>query len=109
MVRLVNSWARSHCGWLRTLAAALGAGYMVLAQAGGGLLGIDHRLNLDQSGIWARHDQLLLEDLTLVTVVGGALWEGGDSRFGQTYWQSLDASVLAAISATAAKDVFTRA
>ncbi len=94
---------------MKRLAAALGLMCAALAHAAGGPLGIDHRIGFDQSGIWARHDQLLLQNLTLATVVGGALWEGGESRIGRTYWQALDASVLAAVSATAAKEVFTRA
>lgn len=95
--------------WAKRLIAGLLAANAILAHAAGGPLGIDHRLALDQSGIWARHDQLLLEYGTLATVVGGALWEGGESRLGRTYWQSLDSSVLAAISSTVAKEVFTRA
>ncbi|MGA8007444.1 MAG: phosphatase PAP2 family protein [Burkholderiales bacterium] len=91
------------------LALALGLCHAALAHAAGGPLGIDHRIGFDQSGIWSRHDQLLLQDLALVGVVGGALWEGGDSRLGRTYWQALDASVLGAAAATAAKEVFTRA
>ena len=91
------------------LAVALGLCHAALAQAASGQLGIDHRIGFDQSGIWSRHDQLLLQDLTLAGVVGGALWEGGDTRLGRTYWQSLDASVLGAAAATAAKQVFTRA
>jgi membrane-associated phospholipid phosphatase len=94
---------------LRPLAAAFCVVAAAPAQAAGGPLGIDHRINFDQSGIWSRHDQLLLQDLTLASVVGGALWEGGDSRLGRTYWQALDGSVLAAAAATVAKDVFTRA
>ena len=79
------------------------------AHAAGGPLGIDHRIGFDQSGIWSRHDQLLVEDLTLAAVVGGALWEGGESRLGRTYWQAVDSSVLAAAAATVGKEVFTRA
>ncbi|MGH8737486.1 MAG: phosphatase PAP2 family protein [Burkholderiales bacterium] len=94
---------------VKSLVLALSLCCMALAQAGGGPLGIDRRIGLDQSGILARHDQLLLQDLTLAAIVGGALWEGGESRLGRTYWQSLDASVLAAVSATVAKEVFTRA
>jgi hypothetical protein len=94
---------------IKPLAAALCLAGATLAHAAGGPLGIDHRIGFDQSGIWSRHDQLLLQDLTLVTVVGGALWEGGQSRLGRTYWQALDSSVLAAATATVAKEVFTRA
>jgi len=79
-----------------------------LAHAAGGPLGIDHRIGFDQSGIWSRHDQLLLQDLTLATVVGGALWEGGKTRLGRTYWQALDSSIFAAAAATVGKEVFTR-
>jgi undecaprenyl-diphosphatase len=94
---------------MRRLAAALGLTCAALAHAAGGPLDIDHRVGFDQSGIWARHDQLLLQDPTLATVVGGALWQGGDSRMGRTYWKALVASVLPAVSATVAKEVFTRA
>ena len=43
---------------MRRLAAALGLTCAALAHAAGGPLGIDHRIGFDQSGIWARHDQL---------------------------------------------------
>jgi membrane-associated phospholipid phosphatase len=79
------------------------------AFAGGGPLGIDHRLAYDNSGIWKRSNQLLLEDVTIAALVGGSLWEGGDTRIGNTLWRSLDASVLGALSSTALKDAFTRA
>ena len=81
----------------------------VLAHAAGGPLGIDHKIGFDQSGIWSRHDQMLLQYLTLGTVVGGALWEGGESRLGRTYWQAVDSSVIAVTASTVAKEVFARA
>ena len=73
-----------------------------------GPLGIDRNVTFDDSGIYKRHTQLLVQDLTLLTLVGGALWEGGDNRLGKTYWQALDASALGAVSSTALKYVFTR-
>ena len=73
-----------------------------------GPFGIDHLAASDNSGIYKRHTQLLVQDLTLLTIVGGALWEGGDSRLGKTYWQSLDAAALGAVSSTGLKYVFTR-
>jgi len=91
--------------------AALGCAlilHLAIACAGGGPLGIDHKITYDNSGIWKRSNQLLLEDLTIVTVVGGSLWEGGDSRLGNTFWRSLDSSVLGAVSSTAMKEIFTR-
>ena len=79
------------------------------ASAGGGPLGIDHKIPYDDSGIWKRSNQLLPEDLTIATVVGGSLWEGGESRLGNTFWRTLDSSVLGAVTSTVLKDVFTRA
>ena len=78
------------------------------AFAGGGPLGIDSQVKFDQSGIWARKNQVLLESATLITVVGGALWEGGDSRLGKTYWQAVDSAILATAGATAGKYAFGR-
>jgi undecaprenyl-diphosphatase len=75
-----------------------------LAHAGG----IDHKVNTTDSGIWARSDQLYLEYATLATVIGGALWEGGEGRLGNTYWRAFDSSVAGAIASTALKYTFTR-
>lgn len=73
-----------------------------------GPIGIDRLTTFDNSGIYKRQTQLLVQDLTLFTIVGGALWEGGDSRLGKTYWQSLDAAALGAVSSTGLKYVFSR-
>ncbi|MDA8110795.1 MAG: phosphatase PAP2 family protein [Betaproteobacteria bacterium] len=105
----VSSRLRSARAWLLPLLAAAIACGAAPACAAGGPLGIDHRLSYDNSGIWKRSNQLAIEDLTLATVVGGALWEGGKTRLGKTFWQSLDSSVLGAVSSTVAKEVFTRA
>jgi len=50
-----------------------------------GFLGIDHRLNFDNSGIWSRSNQKTLEMGSALVVVGGALWEGNDTRLGKTF------------------------
>ena len=76
--------------------------------AGGGFLGIDHRLSYDNSGIWKRSYQLGLLDLMAVGMVGGAFWEGGETRLGRTLWQSVDASVLASGSSLVLKSAFSR-
>ena len=78
------------------------------AQAGGGPLGIDHRLAYDNSGIWKRSNQTFVEYGTLAVVIGGALWEGGETRLGQTYWKALDAVAIGAVSTTLLKEVFAR-
>ena len=79
-----------------------------LALAGGGPLGIDHRVSYDNSGIWARSNQSALIDGMMAVAGVGALWEGGDDRLGKTFWQSVDAGVFSGVAATALKYVFSR-
>jgi len=74
------------------------------SQAGG----IDHKVNQDTSGIWnpdAYRGMLL--GLT-IGQVGLALWEGGESRLGNTAWRGIDSEIIGATSAEALKHVFTR-
>jgi membrane-associated phospholipid phosphatase len=78
------------------------------AVAAGGPLGIDHRLRYDDSGIWSRHTQLAMLDLLILGDVTGAVWEGGQTRLGRTFWQSIDALVLGGVSSTALKITFSR-
>jgi len=70
---------------------------------------IDHKVALDHSGFWSHSTQEAVEAVTLATIVGGSLWEGGDSRLGRTYWQSIDSVALGAVGSTTGKYVFTRA
>ncbi len=76
--------------------------------AGGGPFGIDHEWSYDNSGIWARSNQEVLEYGVVAFEVGGALWEGGDTRFGRTLWQSIDASAASSIVALALKYATSR-
>lgn len=78
------------------------------ASAAGGPLGIDHRLSYDNSGIWKRSNQLALLDILIIGEIGGGIWEGGETRLGKTFWQAIDSSALAGISAQGLKYVFTR-
>jgi undecaprenyl-diphosphatase len=71
-------------------------------------LGIDHRLQFDDSGIWKRRNQVILQDLTAVVVVGGALWEGDGSRLGHTFWQSVDSVAVGAVASEGLKLAFSR-
>ncbi|HEY6280794.1 MAG TPA: phosphatase PAP2 family protein, partial [Burkholderiales bacterium] len=51
--------------------------------------GIDHRLNYDNSGIWNRSVQnAVLYSLVSAEIIGG-VWEGGETRLGKTFWQSI--------------------
>ena len=76
--------------------------------AAGGPLGIDHRLPYDDSGIWARSDQLFLEKAVIVTEVGGAFWLGGEDRLGGTYWRAVDSSLFSAATVEVMKHMFGR-
>ncbi len=78
------------------------------ASAAGGPLGIDHRWSYDNSGLWKRSNQNLLQYGGVVADIGFALWQGGDSRLGRTAWQSVDSMALSAAAANLAKPVFGR-
>jgi len=87
------------------VAAALGC---TGVQAGGGPLGIDHELALDQSGVWARRYQITLEYGVVAFELLGAVWLGDDDSFGHTLWQTTDASIVSGVGATALKLAFGR-
>ncbi len=75
---------------------------------GGGPFGIDHRVNEDDSGIWQRKYQRDLIDLMITGEIAGAVWEGGESRLGKTFWQSIDSTAIAGVSAEVMKVTFSR-
>jgi len=79
------------------------------AYAGAGPLGMDHPLAFDQSGVWARRNQLTLEYGVIGFELAGALWLGDDAELGHSLWQSVDASAVSAVGATGLKLVFGRA
>ncbi len=79
-----------------------------IALAGGGPLGIDHRLTYDNSGIWKRSNQTTLIYGTIATVGIGALAFGDHDKLGDTFWRSVDAMVVSSIGATAMKYTFQR-
>lgn len=78
------------------------------ATAGGGPFGIDHEIGFDDSGIWARHNQLALQYGVIAVEAGGALILGAKDPLGRTFWQTIDASVASGIVAQAAKYAFGR-
>lgn len=69
---------------------------------------IDHKLAHDTSGIWNQHVYRGVMAGLTVAEIGGALWEGSESRFGKTMWQGIDSEVVAGISAGTLKKVFSR-
>jgi hypothetical protein len=74
----------------------------------GGWSVIDHRVHQDESGIWNPNVYRGLVGVLSAADLGGALWEGSESRLGKTLWQTMDSQILAVSSATAMKYAFTR-
>ena len=74
----------------------------------GGWSVIDHRVHQDESGIWNPNVYRGLMGVLGIADLGGALWEGSESRLGKTLWQTMDSQILAVSSATAMKYAFTR-
>jgi undecaprenyl-diphosphatase len=70
--------------------------------------GFDHRVAVDDSGPWNRNLTKGLEYGLIAGEVAGAVWEGGDTRLGKTFWQAIDASLGGAVAAEAMKRVFSR-
>jgi membrane-associated phospholipid phosphatase len=90
------------------LLVALLAARTPAALAGGGPLGIDSRVSYDNSGLWARSNQIALIDSMIAVVGAGALWEGGENRLGKTFWQSVDAGVFSGVAEIGLKYIFSR-
>lgn len=90
--------------WL-CAAAILASGAV---HAGGGPLGIDHRVHYDDSGIWKRSNQNALMYGTIGTVVGGALVFGDNDQLGDTFWRSVDALAVTSIGTEGLKLAFRR-
>ncbi len=80
------SAAAQNCGWSR----------------------IDHRVNYDASGVWNPSVYRSVVDVLTIAEVGGAVWEGAETRFGKTLWQGIDSELIATVAATAGKSIFTR-
>jgi undecaprenyl-diphosphatase len=81
---------------------------LLLAAAPACRAGIDHLVTYDDSGIWKRSNQEIVEYGLIAAEIGGALWEGGESRLGKTFWTSIDSSVAAGLVAQVMKVSFSR-
>lgn len=103
---MVRAWKSRGIARLAAVAVALLSPLQSIA--GGGPLGIDHRWNYDNSGIWSRSNQNVLRYGGLIGDVAFALWEGGESRLGKSAWQSVDSVALSGIAAEASKRVLGR-
>ena len=69
---------------------------------------IDHRVTLDNTGIWSHNTELAVNYVLIGGEVALGLWEGGESRIGKTSWQAIDSSAFGAVVAQAGKYIFTR-
>ena len=73
-----------------------------------GLSRVDHRVNYDASGIWNPNVYRGVVGALTVAQIGGAVWEGAETRFGKTLWQGMDSEIISATTATVGKYAFTR-
>ncbi len=69
---------------------------------------MDHEIGFSDTGVWAPKSYRTMMNALTVAQIGGALWEGADSRLGRTMWQGMDAEAIGSLAATAGKHVFTR-
>ncbi len=78
------------------------------AWCGSGILGLDHTVRYDNSGIWNRTNQEILLYGTIATVGGGALWLGDNDKLGDTFWRSVDSLVITGVGTQVMKWTFQR-
>jgi membrane-associated phospholipid phosphatase len=69
---------------------------------------IDHTITKDTSGIWNPNVYRGLQLALTVSQVGVALYEGDESRLGDTAWRGIDSQIIGAVSAEVLKRAFTR-
>jgi len=70
---------------------------------------VDHLVAYDASGVWNPNVYRGVIDALTVAEIGGAVWEGAESRFGKTMWQGIDSEIIGGVTAQAGKYIFTRA
>jgi undecaprenyl-diphosphatase len=68
----------------------------------------DHRITYDASGVWNPNSYRGLMIGLSIAQVGGALWEGSETRFGKTMWQGIDSEIISGVTAQVGKYIFTR-
>ena len=69
---------------------------------------IDHLVSYDASGVWNPSVSRGITAALTIAEVGGAIWEGSESRFGKTMWQGIDSELIGAGAAEAGKYIFRR-
>jgi len=69
---------------------------------------VDHEVTYDASGAWNPNVYRGIVGALTIAEIGGALWEGAETRFGKTMWQGVDAEIISGTAAQASKYIFTR-
>lgn len=69
---------------------------------------IDREMAFSDSGIWKPNAYRSMMDVLSIAQIGGALWEGSDSRIGRTMWQGMDAQLLGGAAGEMGKRIFRR-
>lgn len=70
---------------------------------------IDREVGFSDSGMWNPNVYRGIVGALTIAQVGGALWEGSESRFDKTMWQGIDSEIIGDVAAEAGKYIFTRA
>ncbi len=90
------------------LVATVLAGALPCAAQNCGWSHVDHEISYDASGVWNPNVYRGVVGALTVAEIGGALWDGAQTRFGKTMWRGIDSEIFAGAAATAGKYVFTR-
>ena len=69
---------------------------------------IDHKVHEDKTGAWNPSIYRGVLAAATAAQIGGALWEGADTRFGKTMWQGIDSQLIGVASSEVMKRAFTR-
>lgn len=93
------------CSWTAVIALTCAS---TCSFAGGGPLGIDSVVNSGDAGIWNRGNQKALQAIVIAGTIGGAVWEGSDTRFGRTLWQSTDSMLIGGLGYAVLNNTFRR-
>lgn len=93
--------------WLALLVLSVAA--LPCAAQNCGWSRIDRLVDENSSGLWNPNVYRSVLSAASFAGLGGALWEGAETRLGKTMWQGVDSQLIAGVTAEAGKRIFTRA
>jgi membrane-associated phospholipid phosphatase len=105
--RQTDTAGRSGASTMRTCLVRVVA-VLACAWSASAAADFDHRVAVDDSGIWSRTTQNVVRYGAVAATLGGALWLGGDDPLGRTFWKSVDSLVVGQVAAEVAKRGFGR-